>query len=400
VSSPARTKSVFTFGLFEADPESGELLRKGQRTRLQDQPFRMLILLLERPGEVISREELREKLWPQNTFVEFDNGLNVAVKKIRKALSDSAENPRFIETIPKRGYRFIAPVSTKATGGDAGPQAVQPFQVTPDSDAGKQEPPPRHPRWRRYAFAGAGLVVLLAATALVVTRMPSRKQTPHAPANPLAGPTVPTRRIVAVMEFQNVSGHGGDEWLSTAISEMLATELGAGEKLHLVPADDVARMTRELHVTNSGGLARETAINAGRNLKADMLVGGSFTMIGSGRDRRLRVDVHMQELSQGEIVAEVAETGDVQHLFELMDRAGTRLREAMGVPGPSALEESAARAALPSNRVAARLYAEGLARLRVADAAGARDLLEQAVAAEPDFPLSHMALASTWRALG
>jgi tetratricopeptide (TPR) repeat protein len=181
---------------------------------------------------------------------------------------------------------------------------------------------------------------------------------------------------------------------------MLATELGAGEKLRLVPADDVARMKRELHVTSSSGLARDIAINAGKNLKADMLVGGSFTTIGSGRERRLRVDVHMQELSHGEIVAEVAEVGDEQHLFELVERAGTRLREAIGVPGPSPLEESAARAALPSNRVAARLYAEGLARLRVVDAAGARDLLQQAVAAEPAFPLSHMALASTWRDLG
>jgi len=400
VASPARTKSVFTFGLFEADPESGELLRRGQRTRLQDQPFRMLILLLERPGEVISREELRERLWPQNTFVEFDNGLNVAVKKIRKALSDHPENPRFIETIPKRGYRFIAPVSIKATGGEAGPQALQPIQLPPDSNAGKPEPPTQLRRWRKYAFAGAGLLVVLAATAVVMTRIPSRKKPPQAPSSAPSGPAVPARRIVAVMEFQNASGHAGDEWLSTAISEMLATELGAGEKLHLVPADDVARMKRELGVTNSGGMARDTAINAGKNLQADMLVGGSFTMIGSGRDRRLRVDVHMQELSQGEIVAEVAETGDVQHLFELVDRAGTRLREAIGVPGPSPLEESAARAALPSNPVASRLYAEGLTHLRVADAAGARDLLEQAVAAEPAFPLSHMALASTWRALG
>src|SRR6516225_11413213 len=105
MASPAGQKTVFRFGLFEADPESGELLKQGEQLRLQYQPFRMLILLLERPGEVISREELRERLWPENTFVEFDNGLNVVVRKIRDALGDNAENPSFVETLPRRGYR-------------------------------------------------------------------------------------------------------------------------------------------------------------------------------------------------------------------------------------------------------------------------------------------------------
>src|SRR6516162_8498305 len=112
MAAPARKKNIFRFGLFEADPASGELLKQGEQMRLQDQPFRMLVLLLERAGEVVTREELRDRLWPQQTFVEFDNGLNVAVKKVRDALGDDAENPRFVETVPRRGYRFIAPVSS------------------------------------------------------------------------------------------------------------------------------------------------------------------------------------------------------------------------------------------------------------------------------------------------
>ncbi|HMF91080.1 MAG TPA: transcriptional regulator, partial [Candidatus Angelobacter sp.] len=127
MATPAGQRNVFRFGLFEADPASGELLKQGEHVRLQDQPFRMLILLLERPGEVVTREELREKLWRQNTFVEFDNGLNVAVKKIRDALGDNAENPRFVETVPRRGYRFIAPVSIKAPeSAVAAPQPLPP----------------------------------------------------------------------------------------------------------------------------------------------------------------------------------------------------------------------------------------------------------------------------------
>ena len=102
------------FGIFEADLRAGELRRNGSKIKLQDQPFQLLALLLERPGEVVTREELRGKLWPADTFVDFDHGLNAAVKRLRGALGDSAENPRFIETLSRRGYRFLVPVNGMA----------------------------------------------------------------------------------------------------------------------------------------------------------------------------------------------------------------------------------------------------------------------------------------------
>jgi TolB-like protein len=103
--------SAVRFGAFELDLRAGELRRYGHRIRLQEQPFQILVELLERPGEVVLREEIREKLWPNNTVVEFDHSINAAVKRLREALQDSAENPRYIETLPRRGYRFIASVS-------------------------------------------------------------------------------------------------------------------------------------------------------------------------------------------------------------------------------------------------------------------------------------------------
>src|SRR5690242_14842953 len=96
------------FGVFEADASTGELRRAGQRVNLQDQPFRVLMVLLERPGEVVARDELRARIWG-DTHVDFEEGLNTAVRKLREALGDSATNPRFIATLPRRGYRFIAP---------------------------------------------------------------------------------------------------------------------------------------------------------------------------------------------------------------------------------------------------------------------------------------------------
>lgn len=104
------TRRLFRFGVFEADQQTGELRKQGHRLPLQGQPFDILVMLLERPGELVSRQQIREHLWPDGTFVDFDHSLNTAVNKIRDVLGDSASNPRFIETLARRGYRFIAPV--------------------------------------------------------------------------------------------------------------------------------------------------------------------------------------------------------------------------------------------------------------------------------------------------
>ena len=107
------------FGLFEVDLDSGELWKDGTRIRLQEQPFRVLAMLLERPGEMVTREQLRSQLWPEDTFVDFDHSLNTAVNKLREALGDAAANPRFVQTIARRGYRFIAPVQRDGTTADS-----------------------------------------------------------------------------------------------------------------------------------------------------------------------------------------------------------------------------------------------------------------------------------------
>src|SRR5215469_7876992 len=109
-ASPAKSGSRIRFGVFEVNLQTGELRKKGYKLRLQQQPFQLLVLMLERPNEVVTREEIQQRIWGHDTFVDFDHGVNRAINKIREALGDSPENPRFIETLSKRGYRFIAPV--------------------------------------------------------------------------------------------------------------------------------------------------------------------------------------------------------------------------------------------------------------------------------------------------
>src|SRR4029077_15693318 len=107
---------ILRFGIFEVDLRAGELRERGRKVKLQDKPFQTLALLLRRPGEIVTREELREGLWPSDTFVEFDANLNAAIRRVREALGDSAERPRYVETLPKRGYRFLMPVQRSNSG--------------------------------------------------------------------------------------------------------------------------------------------------------------------------------------------------------------------------------------------------------------------------------------------
>ena len=123
--------SPVRFGVFEVELHTGELRKQGVRIKLRDQPFQILLLLLAHPGEVVSRDELQKQLWPADTFVDFDRGLNKAVNHLRDALGDSAESPRFIETLPKRGYRFIAPVEAGFRNG----HPPEPSRETDASDA-------------------------------------------------------------------------------------------------------------------------------------------------------------------------------------------------------------------------------------------------------------------------
>ncbi len=128
---PGNKVSRYKFGLYEANLQSGELFRNGQKLRLQEQPFQVLVALLERPTEVVTREELRERLWPSDTFVDFDHSLNTAINKLRDTLGDGASNPRFIETLPRRGYRFIAPVQVIGTE----PEPELPIAAAAPADA-------------------------------------------------------------------------------------------------------------------------------------------------------------------------------------------------------------------------------------------------------------------------
>jgi tetratricopeptide (TPR) repeat protein/TolB-like protein len=246
-------------------------------------------------------------------------------------------------------------------------------------------------RARRLRTAAVACVlVALALLAGVLLRDRGRARSP--------GPSeASARHPIAVLGFRNL-GRPDAAWLSTAVAEMLRTELAAGEKVRTIPGESVARMKLELALADTDSLARDTLARVRANLGADLVVLGSYLSLGPGG--RLRLDVRLQDTASGEIFASAAEEVGEEDVFGLVSRVGARLRQALALGEMTAEEAGAVRASMPHDPRAARLFAEGLGRLRLSDALAARERLERAVEAEPVHALSRVALARAWRALG
>jgi eukaryotic-like serine/threonine-protein kinase len=410
-----KTGGVFQFGAgFQVDALARTLRREDEVVTLNRRAFDVLLYLLQNPGRLLTRDELLKNIWP-DTFVD-ESSLVQSIYVLRRALAEKPGDNNYIVTLPGRGYQFVSPVKVAALeknlgvipdGAGAAINASDGFlfqqQTIRTSVITEEKEQLNPPISRNRVVVALFAVSVVAATSLAgihawtqFHRDPAANRT----AVSSIASSAPARRSIAVIGFRNLSGRPEEGWLSTALTEMLSTELEAGEKLRLVSGEDIARTKLDLPLADADSLSRNTLAQLHRNLDSDLIVLGSYITLGEKPGTRIRLDLRLQDTAAGETIADVAVVGNEADLFDMVSEAGSQLREKLGVELVSPVETVGVRASLPSDRDAARLYSEGLARLRVWNALEARDLLRQATAADPKFSLAHSALAEAWSRLG
>jgi eukaryotic-like serine/threonine-protein kinase len=246
-------------------------------------------------------------------------------------------------------------------------------------------------RWGLAALAGCVAIAIAASLAVFVRHNNTPKSQPQ------PQPAMKARHSIAVLGFKNLSANPEKSWLSTALSEMLTTELSQGDQFRTIPGESVAQMKASLALPDADSFSEQTLTRIRQNLGSDDVVLGSFLSLGNGV---LRLDVRLQDTVAGVTLDSVSEKGSESEIDDLVSKAGAELRAKLGVTALSQEQSAAVRASLPSNPEAARLYSEGLQRLRLFDAQSARNLLEQAATIDPQYAPTHSALAEAWFVLG
>jgi TolB-like protein/DNA-binding winged helix-turn-helix (wHTH) protein/tetratricopeptide (TPR) repeat protein len=282
--------------VFEADLRREELRKQGMRVRLRGHPFDILAMLLERPGDLVTREELRDRLWPADSFVDFDHGLNAAVNRLREALGDAADNPRFIETVPRRGYRFIAPLIVVP---EPPPEPPPPAEAAPPQSFLPIPAATRRRRWRTWTLAGATLAALAAA---VLWQQPW--------ATPWKRPAV---QRVAVLPFENASADPDQAYLADGVTEALITNLAQVAALRVVSR--TSAMAYRGSTKPLPQIARELNVDAivrGSVSQSGTRVGVSAWLVDAARSRPLWADTYQRNMTdivalEGEIARAIAQ---------------------------------------------------------------------------------------------
>lgn len=304
--------TLVAFGPFEADLQSQELRKHGMRLRLSGQSFQVLRMLLERPGELVTREELRQALWPSDTFVDFEHGLNVAVNRLRETLEDSADSPNFIETLPRRGYRLIAPV------GQPRPVGVATAQKTagkPDSTMGDENRPasadaPLHKRWTAATILGFPIVLLAVVIAFnafgVRQRLMELAGARH-------GPPAPTIQSIAVLPLENLSGDAEQEYFADGLTDELIATLAKVRSLRVISRTSIMQY-KKMHkpLPQIGRELNVDAVLEGTVLRSGGRVRITAQLIDATTDRHLWADTYESEMRdvlvlQGEVARAIAE---------------------------------------------------------------------------------------------
>jgi TolB-like protein/DNA-binding winged helix-turn-helix (wHTH) protein/Flp pilus assembly protein TadD len=369
----------FCFGVFELDVRAGELRKRGLRIRLQEQPFQVLAILVGQPGEVITREQLRNKLWPADTFVDFDHGLNKAINKIRDALSDSAESPRFVETVARRGYRFLAEVKFADSASVRGPEfAAQPPPVVDADDRRGLASDLAKPKrllpslaWNTLAFV---LVLLMASVA--AWKFHSWKR------------TSPVIRSLAVLPLESLSNDASQDYFADGMTDELISDLGQISALRVISRTSVMSYK---HV-------RKPLPQIARELDVDAVVEGTVLRYGD----RVRITAQLIDASTDKHLWSQSYEGEVRATLTLQNEVARAVADQIRV-NLNPQEQIALKSVKLVNPEAYESYLKGRYFWNKRTTNGLNVALAyfiQAIDEDPKYAKAYSGLADTYALLG
>ena len=366
------------FGVFEVDLRTGELTKRGLRIRLQEQPFQVLAMLLEKPRELVTREELRKKLWGQSV-VDFDHGLNKAINKIREALGDSAENPRFVETVARRGYRFLADVTPVDTAGERLP-ALETDSLVPPPDSHRVElvgagvPPKRSIRPHARTGVGVALALVLAVSLSWMLYLQTQSS--------------PKIRSLAVLPLESLSGDASQDYFTDGMTDALIADLGQISALRVISRTS-AMAYKRVHKPLSE-IARELNVQA--------VVEG--TVLRSGE--RVRITAQLIQVPNEKHLWAQSYEGDLQDTLALQNSVARAIAEQVQVTlNPQ--EAAALEKSKKVNPEAYEAYLKGRYFWNKRSGAGLKkaiEYFEHAIDSDPDFARAYSGLADSYALLG
>jgi TolB-like protein/DNA-binding winged helix-turn-helix (wHTH) protein/Tfp pilus assembly protein PilF len=364
------------FGVFELDLRSGELRKHGLLLRLQEQPFQVLTMLVENSGELVTREDLQKKLWPANTFVDFDHGLNKAINKIRDALGDSAESPRFVETVARRGYRFLAEVRV-AHGIPVHSEPVAPLHPS----TGTRPRLPLESDTRENHLSSLAWKILVPVLLVLIAAFAAWKF--HFRNSPS-----PNIRSLAVLPLESLSADASQDYFAEGMTDELITDLSQISALRVISRTSV------MPYKHAGKSLPQIA----RELDVDAVVEG--TVLRSGD--RVRITAQLIQANADKHLWAASYEGDVRDTLALQNRVARSIAEQIRI-SLSPQEQAVLKSAKVVNPEAYEAYLKGryFWNKRTSDSLKtAVDYFNQAIAKDPNYAQAYTGLADTYALLG
>jgi len=366
------------FGVFELDLRTAELRKRGLRVRLQEQPFQVLAMLLERAGQVVGRDELQKKLWPADTFVDFDHGLNKASNKIREALGDSAESPRFVETVARRGYRFIADVRVADAAPARGPEPAPQPRPAPDASdrrnlADTLETLRRRRPPRAWTLSTSALILLISLAAWKL----------HSYSPPSSA-----IRSLAVLPLESLSSDASQDYFADGMTDELITDLGQISALRVISRTSVMAYKH----------TRKSLPQIARELSVDAVVEG--TVLHSGD--QVRITAQLIEASADRHMWSQSYQGGVRDTLALQNTVARAIADQIRI-NVNPQEQAALRNVTVVNPAAYTSYLKGRYFWNKRTADGLRVALayfSQAIDEDPKYARAYSGLADTYALLG